>query len=280
MTDNLGDFVLGGTYYCKFTTPRFSTGAPFTLVGGVVAAYADDSITQITAGLTLTVDFDGVPGLQHVTIAATNGNGYLTATDYMLVLTAGTVDGVSWAGRVIGYFSIENRLLNRAKLAPDTALQTPLSGTAQAGGANTITLPVSASAVDNAYNGNAIQITGGLGFGQNANIILSYVGATRVATMTDAWIIVPDATTTIAMTPAQETGADIATALLDLANGVEIGLTLRNTLRLLAAACAGILSGGGTPTEILKNAVANNKNRMTATVDASGNRSAIVYDFT
>jgi len=72
----------------------------------------------------------------------------------------------------------------------------------------------------------------------------------------------------------------VPTALLDLAAGVETGLTLRQAMRLLAAASAGKLSGAATTTIVIRNAVADSKDRITATVDASGNRSAITVDLT
>lgn len=70
-----------------------------------------------------------------------------------------------------------------------------------------------------------------------------------------------------------------ATALLDLANAVETGISVRNALRLAILAGAGKLSGAGTDTEILLNP-GGTKNRVTATVDGDGNRSAIVLDLT
>ncbi len=73
---------------------------------------------------------------------------------------------------------------------------------------------------------------------------------------------------------------DIAAGLLDLADGIETGLTPRGAARLALAALAGKLSGGGTATEIMRNAVADSKARITATVDAVGNRSAITWDAT
>lgn len=67
------------------------------------------------------------------------------------------------------------------------------SGTAQAGGASTITLRAAASAVDGAYVGMTMRITGGTGPGQERKIS-AYVGATKVATLSAAWGVVPDAT--------------------------------------------------------------------------------------
>jgi len=59
---------------------------------------------------------------------------------------------------------------------------------------------------------------------------------------------------------------------------IETGLTMRQALRLIAAATAGKVSGGGTSTITIRNAVADSDNRITATVDSNGNRSAITYD--
>lgn len=123
----IGNIALGQTFSTKFCTVQ-TTGAPFTLAGSpVISAYPANSTTQLTAGITLTVDFDSVTGLANVTVVATTGNGYLTATDYQLVITTGTVNSVSVVGYVIGEFSIENRPANvtfwngTAVATPDTA---------------------------------------------------------------------------------------------------------------------------------------------------------------
>jgi hypothetical protein len=71
----------------------------------------------------------------------------------------------------------------------------------------------------------------------------------------------------------------IANTLLNLSDGVEVGLTPKNALRLAAATIGGKLSGAGTGTETLRNAVADSKSRVIWTVDSSGNRSAATYDF-
>jgi hypothetical protein len=64
-----------------------------------------------------------------------------------------------------------------------TTLAAPVTGTATAGGTTTITLAAGASAVDGAYVGLTLNITGGTGAGQSA-VVASYVGATKVATLT------------------------------------------------------------------------------------------------
>ena len=101
------DRTLGETLYIAFTTRAFATGIPTVLAGTpVVSAYEDGSLTQITAGITLTVDFDGVVGLNMLAIVATGGNGYGTGQEYNMVITTGTVGGVSVVGEVVGQFSL------------------------------------------------------------------------------------------------------------------------------------------------------------------------------
>lgn len=71
----------------------------------------------------------------------------------------------------------------------------------------------------------------------------------------------------------------IAGALLDLGNGVESTITLRQALRLMLAASAGKVSGAAGTTVTIRN-VGDTKNRIVATVDASGNRTAVTTDGT
>lgn len=69
-----------------------------------------------------------------------------------------------------------------------------------------------------------------------------------------------------------------ADALLDRADAIETGLTLRGAMRLQSAALAGKVSGAQTTTEVFRNAVADSKARLTFTVDADGNRSNVATD--
>lgn len=115
-----GDIRLGDTIDVKFCTVNTS-GVPTQLAGSpVISAYPGNSTTQITSGITLTVDFDAVTGLNNVRVVASSGNGYATATNYQLVITTGTVSGSSVVGYVVGSFSIENR----SALMPTTAART------------------------------------------------------------------------------------------------------------------------------------------------------------
>lgn len=68
------------------------------------------------------------------------------------------------------------------------------TGTAQAGGSDTITLKAASSfSADDECNGMFIEITSGTGSGQTRHIE-DYVGATKVATVYPAWDTAPDAT--------------------------------------------------------------------------------------
>lgn len=79
--------------------------------------------------------------------------------------------------------------------------------------------------------------------------------------------------------PTQLEAAEFSSYVLDSEN-VETGLTVRNALRLIAAATAGELSGASSTTITIRNAVADDKDRIVATVTSEGNRTAITYDLT
>ena len=119
----LGDLIEDGTHDFKFSTFD-QTGAGATLSGTpVISAYKNNSTTQSTAGITLTADFDSVTGLNHVRLVLTD-TFYEADTDYDLVITTGTVDGVSVVGRKIATFSIANRVMRGTD---DAALATALA---------------------------------------------------------------------------------------------------------------------------------------------------------
>jgi hypothetical protein len=176
----IGDFRLGDTFDTKFCTVT-TTGAPTQLAGSpVISAYPGNSTTQLTAGITLSVDFDSVTGLNNVRVVASGGNGYATATNYQLVITTGTVGGTSVVGYVVAEFSIEAR----SALMPTTAARTLdvsaggeadailADGVAHGGtlGSSTATLALSRlNITSQTSNTSAITATGnGTGHGINA----------------------------------------------------------------------------------------------------------------
>lgn len=77
----------------------------------------------------------------------------------------------------------------------------------------------------------------------------------------------------MALTPGERDS--VAAALLDLANGCEAGYTVRQTLRIMAAVLAGKASGG--PSGSTFRNLPDTANRVAATADANGDRSAMVH---
>jgi len=103
------DINLESTIYPRFTTRAFATGIPTTLGGTpVLSVYEENNLTQITAGVSVTVDYDSMTGLNQATIVATAANGYEAGKSYDLVITTGTVGGVSVVGEVVYSFTIED----------------------------------------------------------------------------------------------------------------------------------------------------------------------------
>jgi hypothetical protein len=153
---------------------------------------------------------------------------------------------------------------------------------AQAGGASTITLDTGATATDGLYNGNVVAIIAGTGAGQN-RVITGYVGSTRVATVDSPWVVNPDSTSVFALYPQGIIGlssAQVEAAIMDTTNGVETGLTFRQSLRLASAVLFGRRSGTGSGTEVFNAAVTNAKARVTGTIDVNGNRTNVTTDGT
>jgi uncharacterized protein YraI len=106
----ISDFDLGITIYYYFTT-RTNAGVPVTFSGSgteppAVEVYESGSVTQITTADTLTVDYDGVTGLNEIQIAVTSGNGFEKGKFYAVVVSSGTVSGNSVVGETILNFSV------------------------------------------------------------------------------------------------------------------------------------------------------------------------------
>ncbi len=82
-------------------------------------------------------------------------------------------------------------------------LQSPLcaaernAGSVQTASASTVTLSGGASPVDDDYIGLTIHMTGGIGAGQYRSIT-AYSGGSRLATISPAWTVIPNSTTTYA----------------------------------------------------------------------------------
>lgn len=106
---DIGDFPEDhASVVLRFNTVGI-TMAPITLAGTPALSVYKDSTTESTAGVTLTVDYDSRTGTHHVLIDTSADAFYEVGKSYTVVITTGTVSGVSVVGSVVGSFSIENR---------------------------------------------------------------------------------------------------------------------------------------------------------------------------
>lgn len=102
----LGDFAAGATVRVLLDTFD-TTGAAVTF--GSLAAHVlkNGSATNVTAGVTVSADFDGT-GVHLVSVdLSADGTAYAVGAEFAIVVT-GTVNGIT-VRRVIAQFSIANR---------------------------------------------------------------------------------------------------------------------------------------------------------------------------
>src|SRR5687768_13858906 len=106
----LGDFDAGAIIDFKFCTVG-TTGAPTVLAGTPgITIYKNNGDVQDSDGITLTPSFDSVTGMNHVRIdTSADATFYANGNDFQVIISAGTVGGVSVVGYVIAHFSLRNR---------------------------------------------------------------------------------------------------------------------------------------------------------------------------
>lgn len=265
------DMFPGGPYYVEFVTTS-STGA----------AVAADSTPVVTMNHNGTDD----SGFSiTVTVADTGryiGTGTVPSSyvpgDYVWASVAATIGGVA-AKSVVDKFVVASPSYARV-------------GKAQGGTSSTITLDASASATDNLYNDQTAFIYSGTGAGQTATI-LSYVGSTKVATVTPNWRTTPDSTSLYAILPASraDIGAVLGTvatsttfpSLTQIATAVwdEINTGATHNLNNSTGKQLRTAGGGGTgaiyPVSGTVNLTAGTS--TTATLDASASAVAQAYQW-
>jgi len=143
--------------------------------------------------------------------------------------------------------------------------------------AKTTNLPAAPASTTNITAGTITTVTnltnspsnGDLTATMKASVTTAASAATPAVTVSDK--------TGFALTSGERNS--IATALLDLANGVETSITLRQAARIMLAALAGKVDGAAGTTMHFRDQ-ADGKNRITVTVDADGNRTALTFDLT
>lgn len=73
-------------------------------------------------------------------------------------------------------------------------------------------------------------------------------------------------------------GTTYGNALVNFGQSIESGITFKQAIRAILAVCAGKSSGGGSGTVAFENAGAGGSTRVSATVDANGNRTAVTLN--
>ena len=158
----------------------------------VFGASAAGYLKPTTAGRTLDVSTGGEAGVDWANVGSPTTTVALTGTTAGLTTSAiNAVADQVWDEATSGHVATGSF----------GASQNPTeAGTAQAGGANTITLRSGASASNDYYNKQLLYIVAGTGAGQS-EYVSDYVGATKVATMAASWITQPDATSVYVIHP-------------------------------------------------------------------------------
>jgi hypothetical protein len=188
------------------TTTTVLTGvsglAGATLVGNKIAIVSGTGIGQarvITAwstGGTATINYAW-------TTQPAIGDGYVIYNDNAPKVDVNLqtqANVVQWLGtppqtpNTAGVPIVDDRTVIRVNTAGGSA------------GSTTIQLDAGASSVNNFYKGLAVIILSGTGAGQGGRVITNYVGATKIATVTPAWITTVDNTSVFVLVSA---GVDV-----------------------------------------------------------------------
>ncbi len=114
----LGDYADDETVHFMWSSNAADGSSITRATNGTISVYKDDSTTQTTTGVTDTEDFDSLTGIHHCKIATTDAF-YTTATDYIVVLSAATIDGKT-VNAVLAHFSIQNRYMRGTDSANTT----------------------------------------------------------------------------------------------------------------------------------------------------------------
>ena len=131
MHPHLGNRLVGSTIYGAFNTSDLGA-APITIAGTpLIRVYKNNSTTEDDSGITLTTDFDARTGLHHWAIdTSADGTFFSSGAEFFVVVTQGTVDGVSVVGKCVAQFSLQNWYAEAAAaLTATVADSVPTDGT-------------------------------------------------------------------------------------------------------------------------------------------------------
>jgi hypothetical protein len=262
--------------------------------------YEDETTTPILTGSMALLDSANTAGFYSEQITLSAANGFEKGKCYSIYIAA-TVSSVAGATHRTFQIQAEVDTVSLAGQAVTAAagvtfpssVASPTNITA-----GTITNVGTVTSVTNRVTANTDELAGqtvtaaaGVTFPSSvasptnitAGTITNVGTVTTVATVTNLTNAPTNGDLTAAMkasvTAAVPTAAQNATELLDQAAGVEANLTVRQQLRLAAAALYGKAAGLSTTTVTFRD-TNDTVDRITATVDASGDRTAVTLNST
>lgn len=302
LSDNTdaGFFASGHDYTVVVSTVTIDSQT-VTFIAASFSIRNRSSLYPTTAGRTLDVSAGGEAGVDWANVGSPtttvglSGTTVKTATD--VETDTADIQTRIPAALVGGRIDSNVGAISSDATAADNA-ESFFDGTGYAGTGNVIP---TVTTVTNAVSANMTQISGdsvaadnaesffdGTGYAGTNNVIPLVTTVTTTGTATNV-------TTVNGLAAGVITAASIATGAFDAdalatdavteittairAAGDIDGYSFEDCLKLVLSAVAGKLSGGGTTSNVIR-AADDSKNRITATVDSDGNRTAITLDAT
>lgn len=261
MVPYLGDFLEDATVVVMFNTFTSDDPSASVTIGEFVNTdvhiYKDGGLTQRNnaAGVAVDVDVDTFVGVHSIIIDTSDdtvGGFWVTGSDYHVVIEGTTVDGAT-INACVAHFSIENRFMR---------------GTDSAALASVLGAAVGAS-----ISADIAEVKTETASIQTETTALDTL--TKAAGDGDLAAILKDTGTDGVVLKAAGLAADAVDEILDEeVDNDGTAITLRGAMKLILAVLAGKSSGGGTATVVFRD-INDAKNRISATVDADGNRTAV-----
>jgi hypothetical protein len=273
----VGSWAIDDNLVFVINTQVFATGVATDADSApAYRVYEDETGTPILTGTMALLDSANTAGFYSEQITLSAANGFEKGKCYSIYIAA-TVSSV--AGATNRTFQIQAAVDTKSWAGtaatltgglPDVNTKTIAAGIIAAA-------TFAANALDAVWSTAARVLTAG------TNIVLAKgVGVTGFTDLSQAdvrtavGLAAANLDTQLGAIPTANTNAD---ALLDRANAVDTGVTVRNALRGFTASLLGKLSGAATTNVLIRN-IGDTKNVVNATVDASGNRSAVTLDLT
>jgi hypothetical protein len=183
---HLGDFIKGATVRFAWNTSGANGASITRATNGTIYVYKDGTLTtEVTTGVTDTEDEDSLTGV-HLCEIATTDAFYSVGSEFLVVLKAATIDGVT-VNATLAQFSIQRA----------TAMK-PVVGTAQGGAVGYVDLPTSASSTNGAYAGAFVRVKHSSGAIEvRRQSATAYVGSTRRFSVDPNFATAPDSSSEV-----------------------------------------------------------------------------------